>query len=49
MIKFAYGLTLSEMLGQVPEARPLYEAVVCFINIKENNVIVFRCKKFVLK
>lgn len=32
LIKFAYGLTLSEMLGQAPEARPLYEAVVRALN-----------------
>lgn len=25
MIQFAYGMTLSELLGAAPEARPMYE------------------------
>ena len=28
MIQFAYGMTLAELLGAAPEARPMYEAVV---------------------
>ena len=36
MIQFACGMTLSELLGAVPEARPLYEAVVEALNQKEN-------------
>ena len=37
LIKFAYGMTLSEMLGQAPEARPLYEAVVRELNKQERS------------
>ena len=36
MIQFACGMTLSELLGAAPEARPLYEAVVEALNQKEN-------------
>lgn len=36
MIQFACGMTLSELLGTAPEARPLYEAVVEALNQKEN-------------
>lgn len=36
MIQFAYGMTLSELLGAAPEARPLYEAVVLELNKLEN-------------
>ena len=32
MIKFAYPMTLSEMLGAAPEARPMYEAVIKALN-----------------
>ena len=37
LIKFAYKMTLSEMLGQAPEARPLYEAVVRELNKQERS------------
>ena len=37
MIQFAYGMTLSELLGAAPEARPMYEAVVQALNQKEKN------------
>lgn len=37
MIQFAYGMTLSELLGAAPEARPIYEAVVNALNQKEKN------------
>lgn len=37
MIQYAYGMTLSEMLGQAPEARPLYEAVVRALNRQERG------------
>lgn len=36
MIQFAYGMTLSELLGAAPEARPLYEAVVEALNHSDN-------------
>lgn len=39
MIQYAYGMTLSEMLGNAPEAKPLYEAVVCALNKKEKDGI----------
>ena len=35
MIQFAYGMTLSELLGAAPQAKPLYEAVVNALNQKE--------------
>ena len=35
MIQFAYGMTLSELLGAAPQAKPLYEAVVTALNQKE--------------
>lgn len=35
MIAFAKGMTLSEMLGAAPEARPLYEAVVTALNAQD--------------
>ncbi len=35
MIQFAYGMTLSELLGAAPQARPMYEAVVQALNQKE--------------
>lgn len=37
MIEFAYGMTLSELLGAAPEARPMYEAVVNALNQKEKE------------
>ncbi len=37
MIQFAYGMTLSELLGAAPEARPMYEAVVNALNQKEKE------------
>ena len=36
MIQFAKQMTLSEMLGAAPEARPMYEAVVAALNRQEN-------------
>lgn len=35
MIQFAKQMTLSEMLGAAPEAKPMYEAVVNALNAKE--------------
>ena len=37
MIQFAYGMTLSEMLGSAPEAKPMYEAVINALNQKEKE------------
>lgn len=37
MIQFAYGMTLVELLGAAPEARPMYEAVVNALNQKERE------------
>ena len=37
MIQFAYGMTLAELLGAAPEARPMYEAVVNALNQKEHE------------
>ncbi len=37
MIQFAYGMTLSEMLGAAPEAKPMYEAVINALNQKEKE------------
>lgn len=37
MIQFAYGMTLSELLGAAPEARPIYEAVVNALNQQERG------------
>lgn len=37
MIQFAYGMTLAELLGAAPEARPMYEAVVNALNEKEKQ------------
>lgn len=36
MIQFACGMTLSELLGAAPEARPMYETVVEALNHKGN-------------
>lgn len=38
MIQFAYGMTLSEMLGAAPEAKPMYEAVINALNQKEKEL-----------
>ena len=35
MIQFAYGMTLAELIGAAPQAKPLYEAVVTALNQKE--------------
>lgn len=35
MIKMAYGMTLAELLGAAPAAKPMYEAVVNALNQKE--------------
>lgn len=35
MIQFAMQMTLSEMLGAAPEARPMFEAVVSALNARE--------------
>ena len=37
MIQFAYGMTLSELLGAAPAAKPMYEAVVNALNQKEKE------------
>lgn len=37
MIQFAYQMTLAEMLGNAPEARPLYEAVINALNVKDRS------------
>ena len=37
MIQFAHQMSLSELLGAAPEARPLYEAVVNALNVKEKK------------
>lgn len=34
MIKFAYGMTISELLMQAPDAKPLYQAVIDALNKK---------------
>ena len=34
MIQFAYGMTLAELLGAAPQAKPMYEAVVNALNRK---------------
>ena len=35
MIQFAYGMSLAELIGAAPQAKPLYEAVVNALNQKE--------------
>ena len=35
LIKFAYGMTISDLLVQAPEAKPLYQAVIDALNAKE--------------
>ena len=35
MIQFAYGMSLAELLGVAPQAKPLYEAVITALNQKE--------------
>lgn len=37
MIQFAYQMTLAELLGAAPEARPLYEAVINALNEEEGK------------
>ena len=37
MIEFAYGMTLAELLGAAPQAKPMYEAVVNALNQKERE------------
>lgn len=37
MIQFAYGMTLAELLGAAPQAKPMYEAVLNALNKKEKN------------
>ena len=37
MIQFAMQMTLSEMLGAAPEARPMYEAIVHALNAQERQ------------
>lgn len=32
MIQFAYGMTMAELLGAAPEAKPMYEAVIQALN-----------------
>lgn len=35
MIKFAYGMTIFELLTKAPEAKPLYQAVIDALNAQE--------------
>ena len=35
MIQFAMHMTLAEMLGAAPDARPMFEAVVAALNAQE--------------
>ena len=35
MIGYAMGMTLTEMLVQAPEAKPMYEAVISALNVQE--------------
>lgn len=35
MIQFAHQMTLAELLGSAPEAKPLYEAVINALNVKD--------------
>ena len=37
MIQFVYGMTLAELLGAAPQAKPLYDAVVNAMNAKCKN------------
>lgn len=37
MIKFAYGMTISELLVQAPDAKPLYQAVMDALNAQCRN------------
>lgn len=32
MIQFVYGMTLAELIGAAPQAKPMYEAVVNALN-----------------
>ena len=37
MIQFAYGMTLAELIGAAPQAKPMYDAVVNALNAKCKN------------
>ena len=37
MIGYAMGMSLSEMLTQAPEAKPMYEAVIAALNVQEKT------------
>lgn len=39
MIKFAYGMTISELIIQAPDAKPLYQAVINALNVNYRNEI----------
>lgn len=34
MIQFVYGMTLAELIGAAPQAKPMYEAVVNALNVE---------------
>lgn len=38
MLQFAYQMTMSELTGTAPEAKPLYEAVLSALNQKEREI-----------
>ena len=35
MITYAMGMTLTELVAQAPEAKPLYETVIATLNVQE--------------
>lgn len=35
MIEYAFSMTLSELLGAAPEAKPLFEAIIKELNAQE--------------
>lgn len=37
LIKFAYGMTISDLLVQAPDAKPLYQAVIDALNAKDRE------------
>ncbi len=37
LIKFAYGMTLSDLLVQAPDAKPLYQAVIDALNARDRE------------
>ena len=37
MIEYAYSMSLSELLGAAPEAKPLFEEIIKELNRQENN------------